>query len=125
VDTLYCDGICLKFKLVCIITTGCFQSLPLFFWQTAYFRQDERVLVTQGSAVTFFMCGGQIYTLLCNKTSQFIFTSAEKDNNVTVVGFLSVCLSVSNSAQKLSNGFARNFQEGLQWINEQLMIIKF
>jgi len=30
VDTLYCDVTCLKFKLVYNITTGSFQSLPLF-----------------------------------------------------------------------------------------------
>jgi len=34
-----------------------------------------------------------------------------------------VCLSVSNFAQKLPNGFASNFQEGWQWVNEQM--IKF
>ena len=42
---------------------------------------------------------------------------------VFVIVCLSVCLSVSNFAQKLPNGFARNFREDWQWANEQM--IKF
>jgi len=40
---------------------------------------------------------------------------------VIVVVCLSVCVYVSNFAQKLPNGFAWNFREGWQWASEQMI----
>jgi len=57
--------VCLKFKFLFDMTASCFQSRPILAGNHYNFDEVNIFCISQGSAVTLFWCGGQVYNNYC------------------------------------------------------------
>jgi len=91
-----------------------------WMWTVAAYRQTHssswltwsEVLQPAGAEPAFVKCTGWIVIMM---TQQYNFVAS------AIVLCLSVCLFVSNFAQKLLNGLHEIFREGWQFANEQMI----